>query len=77
MVSTFPYWSFKELDFARRRPIQTLLVVVLGGMIVATSHELFLFLLFAGYALSGPVRRLVVGRSLPIPAGEPGTREAP
>jgi CDP-diacylglycerol---serine O-phosphatidyltransferase len=77
MVSTFRYWSFKELDFARRRPMQTLLVVVLGGMIVATSHELFLFLLFAGYALSGPVRRLVVGRSLPISAGEPGTREAP
>jgi CDP-diacylglycerol---serine O-phosphatidyltransferase len=77
MVSTFRYWSFKELDFARRRPTQTLLVVVLGVMIVATHHELFLFLLFAGYALSGPVRRLVVGRGVPVPAGEPGARELP
>jgi CDP-diacylglycerol--serine O-phosphatidyltransferase len=70
MVSTFRYWSFKELDFARRRPLQTLLVVVLGVMIVATSHELFLFLIFVGYALSGPARRLIVGRA-PAPAAVP------
>lgn len=68
MVSTFRYWSFKELDFARRRPLQTLLVVVLGVMIVATNHELFLFLIFVGYAISGPIRRLIVGRA---PAGAP------
>jgi len=74
MVSTFRYWSFKEVDIARRHPLQTLLVVVLGIMIVATNHELFLFLLFAGYALSGPVRRLVVGRPAPV-AGELGTTE--
>jgi CDP-diacylglycerol--serine O-phosphatidyltransferase len=63
MVSTFRYWSFKEIDFARRRPLQTLLVVVLGVMIVATYHQLFLFLIFAGYAVSGPVRRVVLGRT--------------
>jgi CDP-diacylglycerol--serine O-phosphatidyltransferase len=63
MVSTFRFWSFKEIDFARRRPVQTLLVVVLAVMIVATNHELFLFVLFAGYAVSGPVRRLLVGRA--------------
>jgi CDP-diacylglycerol--serine O-phosphatidyltransferase len=74
MVSTFRYWSFKEVDIARRYPVQTLLVVVLGIMIVATNHELFLFLLFAGYALSGPVRRLVVGRPAPV-GGELGTKE--
>jgi CDP-diacylglycerol---serine O-phosphatidyltransferase len=74
MVSTFRYWSFKELDFARRRPLQTLLVLVLGVMIVAVKPELFLFLLFAGYAVSGPVRRLVMGR-VAVPAGELGPRE--
>jgi len=62
MVSTFRYWSFKEVDFARRRPLQTLLALVLAGMIVATHHEIFLFLVFVGYAASGPVRRLIVGR---------------
>jgi CDP-diacylglycerol--serine O-phosphatidyltransferase len=70
MVSTFRYWSFKEIDFARRRPVETLLVVVLAVMIVATMHEIFLFLVFGGYALSGPVRRLVVGRP-PVPIAEP------
>jgi CDP-diacylglycerol--serine O-phosphatidyltransferase len=67
MVSTFRYWSFKEVDFARRRPVQTLLVVVLGVMIIATNPDIFLFLGFVGYAVSGPVRRLVVGAA-PAPA---------
>jgi CDP-diacylglycerol--serine O-phosphatidyltransferase len=76
MVSTFRYWSFKEVDFARRRPLQTLLVVVLGVMVVATNHEIFPFLLFMGYAVSGPIYRLVGGRSpLPVPA-ELGPRES-
>jgi CDP-diacylglycerol--serine O-phosphatidyltransferase len=75
MVSTFRYWSFKEFDFARRRPLQTLLVLVLGVMIVAVRPELFLFLLFAGYAASGPLRRLVMGR-VTAPAGELGPKEA-
>ena len=66
MVSTFRYWSFKEVDFARRRPLETLLVVVLAVMVVATMHEIFLFLVFGGYALSGPARRVIVGRP---PAG--------
>jgi CDP-diacylglycerol---serine O-phosphatidyltransferase len=76
MVSTFRYWSFKEVDFVRRRPVQTLLVVVLAVMVVATWHDLFLFLLFTGYALSGPVRRLVVGRPTPVPA-ELASKESP
>jgi CDP-diacylglycerol--serine O-phosphatidyltransferase len=67
MVSTFRYWSFKEVDFARRHPAQALLCVVLAVMIIATNHELFLFVIFTGYALSGPVRRLVVGKT-PAPA---------
>jgi CDP-diacylglycerol--serine O-phosphatidyltransferase len=78
MVSTFRYWSFKEIDFARRRPLQTLLVLVLGGMIVATNHELFPFLLFVGYAVSGPVWRIVGGHApAPVPtSAELGTRES-
>jgi len=76
MVSTFRYWSFKEVDFVRRRPLQTLLVVVLAVMIVATKHDLFLFMLFTGYALSGPVRRLIVGRPLSVPA-ELVSKESP
>jgi CDP-diacylglycerol--serine O-phosphatidyltransferase len=75
MVSTFRYWSFKEIDFARRRPAQTLLVLVLAVMIVATNHELFPFLLFGVYALSGPARWLVMGRTTAAPHGELSTKE--
>jgi CDP-diacylglycerol---serine O-phosphatidyltransferase len=67
MVSTFRYWSFKEVDFVRRRPVQTLLVVLLAIMIVATKHDLFLFVLFTGYAVSGPVHRLILGRPVAAP----------
>jgi CDP-diacylglycerol--serine O-phosphatidyltransferase len=70
MVSTFKYWSFKEIDWARERPAQTLLAVVVGVMIVATKPELFLFIMLVGYAVSGPVRRLIVGR-VGAPAPEP------
>ncbi len=74
MVSTFRYWSFKEVDFARRHPAPTLVVVVLGLMIIATNHELFLFLIFMGYALSGPVRRLGVGQAPAVLPAEPAPR---
>ena len=73
MVSTFRYLSFKESDFARRHPAPALLLVVLGVIIIAMNHEVFLFLIFMSYALSGPVRRLVVGRA-PAAAPEPVSR---
>ena len=58
MVSTFRYWSFKEIDFARRRPVGLLLLVVLGVLIVATHPQWFLLALFSAYLLSGPTRPL-------------------
>ena len=70
MVSTFKYWSFKEVGWAQRHPAQTLLAVVLGVMIVATSPDLFLFIILTGYAASGPARRLVVGHT---PAPDPSS----
>jgi CDP-diacylglycerol---serine O-phosphatidyltransferase len=76
MVSTFRYWSFKEIDIARRRPAQTLLVVVLAAMLIMTKHDVFLFVVFVGYALSGPVRRVVVGRAAPAPAEMAGKEHA-
>jgi CDP-diacylglycerol--serine O-phosphatidyltransferase len=58
MVSTFRYVSFKQVDFARRRPVGVLLLVVLGVLIVATHPQWFLFALFSAYVLSGPARPL-------------------
>jgi CDP-diacylglycerol--serine O-phosphatidyltransferase len=56
MVSTFRYYSFKEIDFARRRPAQVLLVLVLAALIIATHPQWVLFLAFSVYLLSGPTR---------------------
>ncbi len=75
MVSTVRYWSFKEVDFAQRRPLQALLIIVLAVMIVATHLEIFSFALFSFYVLSGPVRRLMVGRPEPMSA-EPERKES-
>lgn len=62
MISTIRYYSFKELDFGRRRPLGVLLLMVLAVLIVASHPQLFLFLLFGIYALSGPAHRFVFKR---------------
>ncbi len=70
MVTTFRYYSFKEIDFARRRPAGVLVLVVLGVLIVATHPQWFLFLLFTAYVLSGPSRPLWARRREPAPGAE-------
>jgi CDP-diacylglycerol--serine O-phosphatidyltransferase len=72
MVTTFRYYSFKEIDFARRRPAGVLIIVVLAVLIVATHPQWFLFLLFTAYVLSGPTRPLWARRR---EGGVPGDRE--
>src|SRR3990170_2393073 len=75
MVSTFRYWSFKEVDFSRRHRLGILLLVVLGVLIVATYHQLFLFALFGLYVLSGPARRLWVRKPESVPSGDTERKE--
>ena len=62
MVSTFRYWSFKEVDLGRRRPVGLLVEVVLGVLIIATAPYIFVFTLFGLYVVSGPARRLWMRR---------------
>lgn len=76
MVTTFRYYSFKEVDFARRRPTGVLLVVVLGVLIVATHPQWFLFLLFSVYVLSGPTRPLWTRRPNGMLSVERSARDA-
>jgi len=75
MVSTFRYYSFKDLDFAKRRPFRILIFLVLGLLIVASHPQLFFFLLFFVYTLSGPARRLVVRKSEPAVSHKPEAAE--
>ncbi len=67
MVSNIRYYSFKEPALARRHAFGVLLVVVLAVLIVAAHPQLFLFLAFTAYALSGPVRRLILRKREPAP----------
>lgn len=67
MISNIRYYSFKQLDFAKRHPFGVLLVAALGILIVIAYRETFPFLAFGAYALSGPVRRLVLRRREPAP----------
>jgi CDP-diacylglycerol--serine O-phosphatidyltransferase len=76
MVTTFRYYSFKEIDFARRRPTGVLLVVVLAVLIVATHPQWFLFVLLSAYVLSGPTRPLWARRRDGALMIEKGTRDA-
>jgi CDP-diacylglycerol--serine O-phosphatidyltransferase len=76
MVSTFRYYSFKEIDFASRRPAGVLLLVVLAVLIVATHPQWFLFLLFSAYVLSGPTRPVWARRREAAVATERGARDA-
>lgn len=55
MVSNIPYRSFKDADFVRRRPFQSLVASVLLLVIVFAYPPVTLFLLALGYVISGPL----------------------
>lgn len=55
MVSNFKYNSFKEVDLHGKVPFVALLIVMLIFVVVATEPALVLFIVFALYALAGPI----------------------
>jgi CDP-diacylglycerol--serine O-phosphatidyltransferase len=59
MVSTIKYRSFKDLKFRGRQHITYLVWGILGLVLVAAWPEVMLFVMFAGYALLGPVERVL------------------
>ncbi len=67
MISSIRYYSFKDLNFAKRHPFGVLLVAVLGILIVWPEPQLSLFVVFGAYALSGPVRWVVLRHREPAP----------
>lgn len=58
MVSTIKYRSFKELKFKGHRQITYLVWGILTLMMVAAWPAVMLFVIFAGYALMGPVEKV-------------------
>ncbi len=55
MVSSFPYYSFKEFNLGQKVPFAKLLMIPMIFMIIAINPPLILFLMFLGYAMSGPL----------------------
>jgi CDP-diacylglycerol--serine O-phosphatidyltransferase len=59
MVSNIPFYSGKEINLKRRVPFVTVLLIVLFFFVLIPSHPpVVLFILFAGYALSGYLIKL-------------------
>lgn len=59
MVSNIYYHSFKDVDFKGKVPFVSLLVVVLIFAIISIDPATLLWLIFLGYAGSGPVQALI------------------
>ena len=59
MVSTIKYRSFKDMKFRGRQHFTYLVWGILALLMVAAWPQAMLFVTFAGYALSGPIERLV------------------
>jgi CDP-diacylglycerol--serine O-phosphatidyltransferase len=55
MVTSVPFYSFKDINFRRSVPFWAVLIVVLALIVISTNPPLVLFGLFVAYALSGYV----------------------
>jgi CDP-diacylglycerol--serine O-phosphatidyltransferase len=62
MVSNFRYSSFKEIDLKGKVPFFVAIAVMLAIAFVMAQPQTMLFLLFLGYAISGPLVTLIMRR---------------
>jgi len=60
MVSNIRYFSFKELDLAKRKPFSLFIFVVLSMIVIIMEPEIVLFGFVLSYVCSGPVNMLIV-----------------
>lgn len=58
MVSTWRFWSGKELDLGSRHPFQLVAVLALVGAVMVRYSEYALIILALGYLVSGVLARL-------------------
>ncbi len=75
MVSTIKYRSFKDLKFRGRAHFDNLVLAILILMLVIAWPQVMLFVVFACYAVSGPVERLI--QLLLKPFGKRHTEQQP
>jgi len=58
MVSSWRFWSGKEINLGDRHPIRMLLVIALIGTLVVMESEWVLMIIALGYLVSGVLARL-------------------
>lgn len=74
MVSSVPYYSFKDVQWRRRQPFSLLLGLILGINLLIAYPQIFAFTGISLYVLSGPVWwavRLLRGSPVPAPVERP------
>ena len=54
MVSNLRYYSFKDVDFRKRRPFNVLVALILLLILFLAEPEILLFVGASSYILSGP-----------------------
>jgi CDP-diacylglycerol--serine O-phosphatidyltransferase len=59
MVSNVKYYSFKDPSLFKRQPFYVFVAVLILLTLIIAEHEIMLFILSVGYALSGPVEGLL------------------
>ena len=62
MVSNFPYYSFKKIDFRGRVPFVVAIAVMLGIAFIMAQPESMLFILSIVYMVSGPLITIIMRR---------------
>jgi len=62
MISNLKFYSFKELNLKRRMPFSLLVGLIFLMVVITAEPPVTLFLLFLGYAASGPVLWLIERR---------------
>ena len=62
MVSSIRYFSFKELDLAKRKPFSIFMFVVLSMIVIVMEPTIVLFVFVLSYVFSGPVNMLMAWR---------------
>jgi CDP-diacylglycerol--serine O-phosphatidyltransferase len=74
MVSNIRYFSFKELDLAKRKPFSIFIFVILSMIVIVMEPTLVLFGFILAYVFSGPVnmirawrKRRVLRKLEPVP----------
>jgi CDP-diacylglycerol--serine O-phosphatidyltransferase len=58
MVSTWRFWSGKEISLGQRHPFQLVAVIVAIGVLIALYSEYALIIIALGYLVSGVLARL-------------------